>query len=1239
MDEAAGSVQQIDGDGGKLWAILRHQQYLLEKIYSSSSVSRANESKQRIAANVNRGDMLLDKEREIELDENDDGEGFVLFDPLTTSIALSSLRSNSMTFVQKQGVKTESLRRVLSIVDAVPELQKEDKLQSTNLLKRKKKKRSREGVLSQNDGGSLPAQFFTVDFVEQVKRSQQLVSAVLPSDSLPLTSNILLSKLLTAKLLRIILPKMESVAHTYDESVAQRSSRGVAPESASSSSSFTPLTLDVDFARAHAVSEASRVASCLRLAASGVRIRAVFNGAIVHPSVSDENGGQEEQEGKEEAEEDGKTETVRSLVPLSDVSKPLVHPTLSSVLRCSPFSLTIHDSTNSGKGGGASATSSGKLRKLLPASSASTFFSPTSSSSSSTFYPSISKAMEVLHPIPAPLSKGQLPPSPGSFLFFNRAEYDTLCMQLQQQMLVSLRALVRASAALIALNSREDDKSPLIEAERAALTDVVQRVQSMIFQLITFRHTATMLRAKETRGDSASSTDATFLHLPSMCPVPPTSLRNGRITRAGLDLATAAYTAYGPWALASFASSPTQPLSVFQSALLLDGAVGKILSLIAMWQELKAERLEKTRQSSLSSSSSQSKSSSVTPEIALLVSRYLGSSMSATTDSLENDDLLSGEVTERNEGGITASSEQPQSSLFSAIFSKLRLPSMFSSKQPTESSATISPSFSEPPTFSVDSFPFEEALLAEINAMAEYCKVNDPVLEPILAQPSSPSSLSTSSSTSVDTSSSLPSSSTNLFQWSPFLSSSSIKSPGSLTTASSTASSSAAVSTTTVHLLPLKKHPQYSSCADTDNALLFLGIRRFGSSSEGIRNIAASLMPHFSQNISYLENLVEEADEESLRMLGQEEEDEEEEEEENLVLENQGRYKTSQLVREAKFFFVRHLLLDFSQVERRLLLDAVRVYGFKYRFISSAILPHRSAYTLKLLHDYYLHTEMGMTSSSSSSSAPKHWEVGGKQWDRFMSSHCQSAKLFPSLNIRRGTGAYTGEQRAIGTSRKLSLNSDVLVKELLGHPLGEDESSQPLHSTSLSAQGSSSSSLSSLRVKKMKPKSKQSIKRKSVAFEFESPKKEERRSNTTTAETLSSQSPVHVGSSSAPPKGIINAGRGSSAWSPTRSSWPGVQRGDVTTQDQLPEVGLSSSVHGGTVGTLDDGMAGKRRRSGGGGGGGAKANVSSRAYSSLVPVESSFSSEGLMSLLAKADKGIGELLAAAESEENSRSNL
>ena len=56
----------------------------------------------------------------------------------------------------------------------------------------------------------------------------------------------------------------------------------------------------MDFARANAVSEASRVASCLRLAASGVRVRALFNGAIVHPSVSDENGGHEEQEGKKE---------------------------------------------------------------------------------------------------------------------------------------------------------------------------------------------------------------------------------------------------------------------------------------------------------------------------------------------------------------------------------------------------------------------------------------------------------------------------------------------------------------------------------------------------------------------------------------------------------------------------------------------------------------------------------------------------------------------------------------------------------------------------------------------------------------------------------------------------------------------------------------------------------------------------------------------------------------------------
>ena len=177
---------------------------------------------------------------------------------------------------------------------------------------------------------------------------------------------------------------------------------------------------------------------------------------------------------------------------------------------------------------------------------------------------------------------------------------------------------------------------------------------------------------------------------------------------------------------------------------------------------------------------------------------------------------------------------------------------------------------------------------------------------------------------------------------------------------------------------------------------------------------------------------------------------------------------------------------------------------------------------------------------------------------------------------------------------------------------------------------------------KLKSKVKKSITNtKSVAFE--SPKKAERRR--TTVEISSSHSPVHVGSSSsAPPKGIINAGRGSSAWSPIRSSWPGIRRDEITSGD-MPDTSMIISNNL----ALDDSMVGKQRRSvgsgaGGGGGGGGSIGGSgsvakARGYSALVPVESSFSSEGLMSLLAKADKGIGELLAAAESEENSRSNL
>lgn len=290
----------------------------------------------------------------------------------------------------------------------------------------------------------------------------------------------------------------------------------------------------------------------------------------------------------------------------------LTHSRLSAILRPSPFSLSwkpdlpielLSSETKSASSSSISTELSNHVSNIVPSSSS---FSSSLPSSTNVEYPSIADALMVLHPNSSRITDG-LPVSPAHYAFINSAQYITLLTQTQQYVALLLSLFVRLS----------DPHNPVVNSP------LVARVRSMILELVSLRQAAEQLRSgdEEINGitdegnnfntatdensthhpyphssvssstSSSSGIDSktnnstsTYLQVP-LVPVPPPSLRNGRVTRHALQLARAAYTIYGPWALTSVPTAAARFVapSVFQVPILADTHTGRIISMVVAW--------------------------------------------------------------------------------------------------------------------------------------------------------------------------------------------------------------------------------------------------------------------------------------------------------------------------------------------------------------------------------------------------------------------------------------------------------------------------------------------------------------------------------------------------------------------------------------------------------------------------------------------------------------------------------
>lgn len=259
-------------------------------------------------------------------------------------------------------------------------------------------------------------------------------------------------------------------------------------------------------------------------------------------------------------------------------------------------------------------------------------------------YPSIATAMQTLFPRPERLVDA-LPIAPAHYGYFNQHQYAALLAQMQQHTSTLMSVLVRSSdpsepqwtrhaqTSSSAPSSLSSPPSDPPSAPTSSSRSTADRARHMLLELMSMRQAAGQLRSADsdstgrntsdssgaggadgssptvlsansnsspkqtssataplqqsTAASATSTVPTTYLPVPHV-PVPPPSLRNGRVTRHALSSARSAYHHYGPWALASVptAAAALAPPSVFQVPMLDDRRVGRMVSMLAAWPYL-----------------------------------------------------------------------------------------------------------------------------------------------------------------------------------------------------------------------------------------------------------------------------------------------------------------------------------------------------------------------------------------------------------------------------------------------------------------------------------------------------------------------------------------------------------------------------------------------------------------------------------------------------------------------------